>query len=116
MVAYKRGRLAPMTTKCSPRRKPRWCRPAAKSRTSWASCAHVVVCQMPYSFSRIAGAFGRLWACAISNWGKVVFMRVSNNGPLVCAVIRLNGIVCPCLTLCCLLGDNLGAKPLGTFP
>ncbi len=34
-----------------------------------------VLCQMPYSFSRIAGAVGRLAACSSNKRGKVVCIR-----------------------------------------
>ncbi len=47
MVAYRRGRFSPTTTTWSPRFTPACARPQASRRTSSASSAQVVVCQMP---------------------------------------------------------------------
>ena len=38
---------APMTTRCSPRRRPRWCRPAASSLAKAAMPCQSMACQMP---------------------------------------------------------------------
>src|SRR5215468_6238036 len=56
-----------MTESRSPRLKPRAARPSAKSRTwSWY-WRHVQVCQMPRSFSRIAG---RSWRSRAFRWSS----------------------------------------------
>jgi hypothetical protein len=47
--------------------------------TSAASCDHDSVCQMPYSFSRNAGASGRAVACSNSKRGKVVCTAVVSD-------------------------------------
>ena len=76
IVAYSLGRLAPITTMCSPRERPAWCRPQAISSTSAASADQDSVCQIPYSFSRMAAAVGRWPAWCSSSWGKLVSMSV----------------------------------------
>jgi CRP/FNR family cyclic AMP-dependent transcriptional regulator len=65
MVAYRRGRLAPITTMCSWRCNPAWCSPAATFSTSWARSAQVWVCQMPYSFSRMGDAQAGDYVCRV---------------------------------------------------
>src|SRR5215510_2987419 len=61
-----------MTERRSPRLKPRAARPSAKSRTwSWY-WRHVQVCQMPRSFSRIAGRSERSRAFRCSSRASVV--------------------------------------------
>ena len=47
MLAYRRGRFSPTTTTWSSRTMPASCRPQAMRRTSCASSAQLVVCQMP---------------------------------------------------------------------
>ena len=44
--------------------------------TMVAMSCQLMVCQMPYSFSRMAGALGLCVACVNSNLGKVVCIRV----------------------------------------
>ncbi len=48
------GRFAPTTTTCSPRCKPAWWRPQAICVTICNMAAQSMLCQMPYSFSRMA--------------------------------------------------------------
>src|SRR5438046_10744637 len=61
-----------MTESFSPRLMPLAARPSAKSRTSAQYCAHVHVCQMPRSFSRIAGRAVRSRALRSTKRGSVV--------------------------------------------
>src|SRR6266850_4498459 len=63
---------SPMTDSRSPRLKPRAARPSAKSRTSSWYWRHVQVCQMPRSFSRIAGRSWRSRALRCSSRASVV--------------------------------------------
>ena len=72
ITADTRGRLSATTTMCWPRRSPAWDSPQASSRTSADSAAHDRLCQMPYSFSRSAGASGRALACSSISRGKVL--------------------------------------------
>src|SRR5258706_8254583 len=66
-----RGRLSPTIARWSPRLKPCAARPLARARTSLANCSQLQVCQMPRSFSRIAGRPGRTRAWCISSFGNV---------------------------------------------
>src|SRR4051812_38534893 len=66
-----RGRLSPMRAKWSPRLKPSAASAAASTRTSSASLRQVQVCQMPRSFSRIAGRAPRSSAWRMSSLGNV---------------------------------------------
>ena len=68
---YRRGRLSPMIARCMPRAKPCAARPQASARTSSATSRHVHVCQMPRSFSRVAGWSGRTLAWCASRRGNV---------------------------------------------
>jgi hypothetical protein len=110
MVAYRRGRLAPTTTMWSSRRRPAWCRPAASSCTMLARACQLRVCQMPYSFSRMAGACGRWAAWCSSSCGKVVrigFLLLPNAD----AAGYSNGLIIgPALTLSCHSDDNRAAS------
>src|SRR4029453_1229666 len=69
---YRRGRLSPMTDSRSPRPKPRAARPRARSRTSSWYWRQVQVCQIPRSFSRMAGRFPSSRALRCSRRGSVV--------------------------------------------
>src|SRR5438876_641085 len=60
-----------MMARCMPRLKPCAARPQASARTSSAYCCQVQVCQMPRSFSRIAGRAPRTRAWCISSFGNV---------------------------------------------
>jgi len=62
IAAYRRGRLSLTSATWLPRRRPSACRPPASARTSSAKRFQVQVCQMPRSFSRIAGRPPRAWA------------------------------------------------------
>src|SRR3954469_15384044 len=66
-----RGRLAPTSAKCAPRLRPSPASPQARLRTSSANSRQVHVCQMPRSFSRIAGRSPRTRAWCISSLGNV---------------------------------------------
>src|SRR5687767_7655398 len=68
---YRRGRLSPMTESRSPRLKPSAASPSAKSRTWSPYSRHVDVCQMPRSFSRIAGRSGMVPTFFSSRRGSV---------------------------------------------
>ena len=78
MQAYRRGRLSPTITMCWPRDSPASAMPPASAATSSANSRQVVVCQMPYSFSRRAGAWGRAFAWSSIRRGKVVSNAVSS--------------------------------------
>src|SRR5450830_1378812 len=71
IAQYRRGQLLPMIARLMPRLKPSAAKPQANALTSSATCAHVVVCQMPRSFSRNAGRSGRVCACVRSSCGNV---------------------------------------------
>src|SRR6266849_10774723 len=69
---YRRGRLSPITESRSPRANPRAARPSAKSRTCSSYSRHVQDCQIPRSFSRMAGRSPRSRALRWSKRGSVV--------------------------------------------
>src|SRR4029077_14912095 len=66
-----RGRLAPTRAKWLPRVSPASASPQARKRTSSAYSRQVQVCQMPRSFSRIAGRSPRTRAWCMSSFGNV---------------------------------------------
>ena len=55
-------------------------RPAIREKDLgiWQTCAQVQVCQMPRSFSRIAGSAPRTRACIISSLGNVSCVPMSD--------------------------------------
>src|SRR5499426_2515809 len=80
-----------MTESRSPRLNPSARSPSAKSRTSSWYWPHVHVCQMPRSFSRIAGRLRRSRAFLKSNRERVVSATgASGAGILAVAEIRLD--------------------------
>src|SRR6266540_7389728 len=95
---YRRGRLSPMTESFSPCPKPSAARPRAKSRTwSWYS-RQVQDCQIPRSFSRIAGRSPRSRALRWSSRGRVAGSATS---PSIGRVLRLAQVRL----------DHLGVRP-----
>src|SRR4030095_3555009 len=87
----RRGRWSPMTDSRSPRLNPSAASPSAKSRTSSWYWPHVHVCQMPRSFSRIAGRLRNSRAFRRSNRESVVSATgASGAGGLAVTEIRLD--------------------------
>src|SRR5712692_2361076 len=72
-----RGRFAPTSATWSPRLRPCAASPQASARTSSANSCQVQVCQMPRSFSRIAGRPPRTSAWCISSFGNVSSVPMS---------------------------------------
>src|SRR5712664_905479 len=72
-----RGRFAPTSAMWSPRLRPCSASPQARKRASSANCFQVQVCQMPRSFSRIAGRSPRAWAWCTSSFGNVSSVPMS---------------------------------------
>jgi hypothetical protein len=71
IIAYRRGRLSLMSTMWLPRCSPWAASPAASERASSANSLQVQVCQMPRSFSRMAGRAPRTFAWCMSSFGNV---------------------------------------------
>ena len=127
MQAYRRGRLSPTITMCWPRDSPASAMPPASAATSSANSRQVVVCQMPYSFSRRAGAWGRAFAWSSIRRGKVVSNAVSLargvwlDEPVLAdagylgALARREGMLGLALTPSCRSGDIPRVVTDGTF-
>src|SRR3990167_8142573 len=102
---YRRGRLSPITLSLSPRPKPSAASPRAKSRIwSWHS-RQVEVCQMPRSFSRMAGRPPNSRAFRCSSRGSVPRSPTggSGSGLLGLAEVGVNHLrVGPDLVRCAL--------------
>ena len=97
---YRRGRLSPMIARCIPRRNPCAASPQASARTSSATCRHVQVCQMPRSFSRVAGWSGRTSAWCSRRRGKVSG-SVRADGSATTALLQVCGTGSVPLGLAC---------------
>ena len=122
IVAYSRGRFSPTTTTWSSRTHPASARPQAMRRTIAASAAHVVVCQMPSTFTRRAGAWGA--GCVVEHEAgerrlhRVVSCARGPAGPLssLAAHYLSGGLTpgCRCDDNCRVFTRRLAPRPLRT--
>src|ERR1700732_2081250 len=100
---YRRGRLSPMMASRLPRWNPGAPGRQASARTSSATCAQVHVCQIPRSFSRVAGCSPRTCACSSNKRGNVASSASMSSSPTRRKAIDQTS---RCAAMVCLLPDR----------